>query len=281
MRTVKALILAAMLVGTPAAAQQATMSEEGRKIVTAYMQKRGSEIEPILQKKQALQKQFDSYLTAETYDQAKLEATMAEMRVVEGQLFDAMGSTMLALLKELPDADRAAFMKSLTKTPPKAGQARASLGTLLGLDAIRTSDRSFWVLIVCSTLMMIPFSFYNVYANPFLDQIGVRDPAAVQTIGQVSEVGFLLLLPLFFRFVGIKGVLVIGMAAWAVRYTLFANGFTADGPILPMIYAGLALHGVGFDFVFVAATIWVGKHFAAEASSRTKSAGSTAARSRK
>ena len=97
------------------------MSEEGRKIVTAYMQKRGSEIEPILQKKQALQKQFDSYLTAETYDQAKLEATMAEMRVVEGQLFDAMGSTMLALLKELPDADRAAFMKSLTKTPPKAG----------------------------------------------------------------------------------------------------------------------------------------------------------------
>jgi nucleoside transporter len=160
---------------------------------------------------------------------------------------------------------------TLPTTPPKAGQARASLGTLLGLDAIRTSDRSFWVLIVCSTLMMIPFSFYNVYANPFLDDIGMQNPAAVQTIGQVSEVGFLLLLPLFFRFVGIKGVLVIGMAAWAVRYALFANGFDANGPILPMIYTGLALHGVGFDFVFVAATIWVGKHFAAESSSRAQS----------
>lgn len=68
-----------------------------------------------------------------------------------------------------------------------------------------------------------------------------------------------------------KGVLLMGMLAWAVRYVLFANGFNADGPIEPMIYAGLALHGVGFDFVFVAATIWVGKHFAAEASSRAQS----------
>jgi len=160
---------------------------------------------------------------------------------------------------------------TLPSTPPQAGQERPSVVTLLGLDAIRYADRSFWTLIVCSTLMMIPFSFYNVYANPFLDDIGVRNPAAVQTIGQVSEVGFLLLLPLFFRFVGIKGVLFVGMAAWAVRYVIFAYGFTAEGPIEPMIYLGLALHGVGFDFVFVAATIWVGKHFAAAASSRAQS----------
>lgn len=160
---------------------------------------------------------------------------------------------------------------TLPNTPPKAGQARPSIGALLGLDAIRTADRNFWGLIICSMLIMIPFSFYNVYANPFLDDIGVTDPAATQTIGQVSEVGFLLLLPLFFRWIGIKGVLFIGMAAWAVRYVLFANGFTADGPIEPLIYLGLALHGVGFDFVFVAATIWVGERFAAEASSRAQS----------
>ncbi len=160
---------------------------------------------------------------------------------------------------------------TLPRTPPQAEKGRASIGALLGLDAIRTSDRSFWVLIICSTLMMIPFSFYNVYANPYLDDIGMKNPAAVQTVGQVSEVGFLLLLPLFFRWIGIKGVLFIGMAAWAVRYVIFANGFTADGPIEPLIYLGLALHGVGFDFVFVAATIWVGTHFAAEARSRAQS----------
>lgn len=160
---------------------------------------------------------------------------------------------------------------TLPHTPPRAGHERVSLGALLGLDAIRTSDQNFWVLIICSTLMMIPFSFYNVYANPFLDDIGVRNPAAVQTIGQVSEVGFLLLLPLFFRLVGIKGVLFVGMAAWAVRYLVFANAFTDEGPILPLVYLGLAMHGVGFDFVFVAATIWVGNHFAAEASGRAQS----------
>ena len=160
---------------------------------------------------------------------------------------------------------------TLPRTPPRAGAGEASVGALLGLDAIRNSDRSFWTLIVCSMLMMIPFSFSNVYANPFLDGIGMRNPAAIQTVGQVSEVGFLLALPLFFRWIGIKGVLLVGMAAWAVRYVIFAFGFDANGPIEPMIYLGLALHGVGFDFVFVAATIWVGKHFAAEASSRAQS----------
>ncbi|TMJ11491.1 MAG: MFS transporter [Alphaproteobacteria bacterium] len=160
---------------------------------------------------------------------------------------------------------------TLPNTAPGAERGPVSLGALLGLDAIRNSDRSFWTLIVCSSLMMIPFSFYNVYANPFLDQIGMKDPAAIQTIGQVSEVGFLLLLPLFFRWVGIKGVLFVGMAAWAVRYVIFAYGFTAEGPIEPLIYLGLALHGVGFDFVFVAATIWVGIRFSAEARSRAQS----------
>lgn len=160
---------------------------------------------------------------------------------------------------------------TLPNTPPRAGETRPSAASLLGLDAIRTSDRSFWVLIICSMLMMIPFSFYNVYANPFLDDIGVNNPAATQTVGQVSEVGFLLALPLFLRWFGIRGVLFIGMAAWAVRYVIFANAFTAEGPIEPLVYAGLALHGVGFDFVFVAATIWIGNRFAAAESNRAQS----------
>jgi hypothetical protein len=146
-----------------------------------------------------------------------------------------------------------------------------SAGSLLGLDAIREGDRSFWALIACALLMMIPFAFYNVYANAFLDGIGMKAAAAVQTIGQVSEVGFLLLLPLFFRFLGIKGVLLVGMLAWALRYVLFANGFDADGPITPVIFLALALHGVCFDFVIVAATIWVDKHFPTETRGRAQS----------
>lgn len=160
---------------------------------------------------------------------------------------------------------------TLPTVPPRAGTGPVSVGSLLGLDAIRTGDRSFWALIACALLMMIPFAFYNVYANAFLDGIGLRAAAAVQTIGQVSEVGFLLLLPFFFRILGIKGVLLVGMLAWTARYVLFANGFNADGPITPVLFLALALHGVCFDFVIVAATIWVDKHFPAETRGRAQS----------
>lgn len=160
---------------------------------------------------------------------------------------------------------------TLPKTPPQAERSAPLLVSLLGLDAIKGADRSFWSLIICSMLMMIPFSFYNVYANSFLDDIGMKSPAAIQTLGQVSEVLFVLALPFFFRTVGMKGVLFIGMAAWAVRYLIFANGFTDAGAVDWLIYIGLALHGVGFDFVFVAATIWIGKHFAGDRRSRAQS----------
>lgn len=160
---------------------------------------------------------------------------------------------------------------TLPNTPPRAGQGRPSLTSLLGLDAIKDGDRSFWAMIICSMLMMIPFAFYNAYTNTFLGGIGIEQPAAVQTLGQVFEVGFLLLLPLALRTFGMKGVLLIGMTAWALRYVLFAFGFDADGPREGMIYAGLMLHGICFDFVVVAATIWVGKHFGADTRSRAQS----------
>jgi uncharacterized membrane protein len=136
MLKLKAFVIAGLLFGTPALAQQsapaqnAGLSEGGKKIVQDYMVKRSSDIEPLLQKKRQLQTQFDALLTADTYDEAKLASTMVDMRDVEGRLFDAMGSTMLALLKALPENDRAIFMKSLSKKPtavaskPAAGPSR-------------------------------------------------------------------------------------------------------------------------------------------------------------
>jgi nucleoside transporter len=160
---------------------------------------------------------------------------------------------------------------TLPKTPPKAKEGKVTVVSLLGLDAIKSADRSFWTLIICSLLLMIPVAFYHAYANAFLVEVGVDAAATVQAIGQVSEVGFLLLLPLFFRWVGMKGVLLIGMVAWAVRYVLFANGFNADGPIMPLLLGGLVLHGICFDFFLVAGTIWVDKHFPPETRARAQS----------
>jgi uncharacterized membrane protein len=137
MLKLKAFVIAGLMLGTPALSQQpapaqnpAGLSEDGRKIIQDYMVKRSSDIEPLLQRKRQLQTQFDALLTAETYDEAKLASIMADMRDVEGRLFDAMGSTMLALLKALPENDRAIFMKSLSKRPtavasnPAAGPSR-------------------------------------------------------------------------------------------------------------------------------------------------------------
>ena len=165
-----------------------------------------------------------------------------------------------------------AYSFTLPTQPPRAAARRATLSTLLGLDAIgAVRDRSFWVLIGCSLLLMLPLSFYYAYANPYLTEIGVPAAAAVQAIGQVSEIGFLLALPLFFRTVGIKGVLLLGMAGWAVRYVLFAHAFNAAGPILPLVLVALALHGVCFDFFFVAGQIYVDKRFPAETRNRAQS----------
>ena len=161
---------------------------------------------------------------------------------------------------------------SLPTLQPRAGAQRFTLSSLLGLDAIGAMrDVGFWVLIGGSLLLMLPLSFYYAYANPYLSDIGVPAPAAVQAIGQVSEVGFLLALPLFFRWVGIKGVLLLGMAGWAVRYWLFAHAFTSAGPIMPLVVSGLALHGVCFDFFFVAGQVYVDKRFPPETRNRAQS----------
>ncbi|RST30679.1 MFS transporter [Sphingomonas ginkgonis] len=161
---------------------------------------------------------------------------------------------------------------TLPTLPPRAEAARPSVATLLGLDAIGTMrDRSFWVLIGCSLLLMLPLSFYYAYANPYLVEIGVPAAASVQAIGQVSEIFFLLALPLFFRTVGIKGVLILGMLGWAARYLLFAHGYTAAGPTMPLVIVALALHGVCFDFFFVAGQIYVDKRFPPETRNRAQS----------
>lgn len=160
---------------------------------------------------------------------------------------------------------------TLPHTPPREQSGPVSIVSILGLDAVRNGDRSFWALIACSLLMMIPLSFYYAYANAFLVEVGVDAAATVQAIGQVSEVGFLLLLPFFFRWVGMKGVLLIGMLAWGLRYLLFANGFDAAGPVMPILLVGLALHGVCFDFFMVAGTIYVDRKFPPETRGRAQS----------
>ena len=105
-----------------------------------------------------------------------------------------------------------------------------------------------------SILICIPLAFYYQNANPFLAEIGVDNPTGKMTIGQISEVLFMLLLPVFFKKYGFKKTILFGMLAWAIRYVLFAFG--DSGELTFMLLTGIALHGICYDFFFVSGQIY-------------------------
>ncbi len=148
------------------------------------------------------------------------------------------------------------FSFTLPKTPPKrsAGE-KVSLKEIVGLDALKLlKDKNFLIFFVSSILICIPLAFYYMNANPFLSNIGMSDPTGKMTIGQISEVGFMLLLPVFFVRFGFKNTILVGMLAWVLRYILFAYGNA--GELSFMLILGIALHGICYDFFFVSGQIY-------------------------
>lgn len=145
---------------------------------------------------------------------------------------------------------------TLPATPPQPRPAgAAALRQLLGLDALGLlRHKNFAVFFIASVLICIPLAFYYQNANQFLTEIQVANATGKQTIGQMSEVLFMLLIPLFLRVLGMKTTLLLGMAAWAARYLLFAFG---DAHALAwLLILGIALHGACYDFFFVSGQIY-------------------------
>jgi nucleoside transporter len=147
---------------------------------------------------------------------------------------------------------------SLPATPPPAAGKKPTLVQLLGLETLSyMKDRSFAVFVIGSLLICIPLSFYYSFANAFLNEAGMEEAATKMTLGQMSEVLFLVLIPFFFARLGVKKMLLIGMVAWALRYVLFAYG--NNGNLVSLLYAGIIMHGICFDFFFVTGQIYVDK----------------------
>jgi len=148
------------------------------------------------------------------------------------------------------------FSFLLPKTPPKVPQGtKVKVSEILGLDALKLlKDKNFALFFIASILICIPLAFYYQNANPFLSNIGMENATGKMTIGQISEVLFLLMLPVFFKKFGFKKTILAGMLAWALRYALFAYG-NAD-ELSFMLIIGIALHGICYDFFFVSGQIY-------------------------
>ena len=144
---------------------------------------------------------------------------------------------------------------SLPHVPPPARGQKVSLRQIFGLDAlVLLRNRSFLVFILSSFLICIPLSFYYQLAERTVTQAGIANPPFKMTFGQMSEIFFMLVMPWFFVRLGVKWMLLVGMAAWVLRYALFAVG-APDG-VEWMILVGVLLHGVCYDFFFVTGQIY-------------------------
>lgn len=147
---------------------------------------------------------------------------------------------------------------TMPHVPPKKDGEKKSFAQIIGLDALQLfKEKDFAIMIISSVLICIPLMFYYSFTNPFLNEVGMTNAAGKMTMGQMSEFAFMLVMPWFFRRLGVKKMIMIGMAAWVARYILFAYG--DNETFVWMLYMGIVLHGICYDFFFVTGQIFVDK----------------------
>ncbi|WP_251106292.1 nucleoside permease [Alloacidobacterium dinghuense] len=169
----------------------------------------------------------------------RLEATSVPLRVAAGASF------FLAL-----------YSLSLPHTPPLMQSVKFRVSDLFPVEVRRLfREPSFAIFALASFLICIPLQFYYAFTNLYLNEAGVKNAAGKMTGGQMSELFCMLLIPWFFRRLGVKYMLIAGMSAWALRYVLFAYG--NSGSAMWMLWLGILLHGICYDFFFVTGQIYV------------------------
>lgn len=147
------------------------------------------------------------------------------------------------------------FSFFLPHTPPPKAGTKTTFREIVGLDALALlKDKNYLIFFICSILICIPLAFYYQETNKFLNEINVPQAAFKMTWGQMSETLFLFLMPLFFVRLGVKKMLLIGMLAWVIRYLFFGFGNAESGTWL--LYLGIILHGICYDFFFVTGQIY-------------------------
>lgn len=163
-----------------------------------------------------------------------------------------------------------AYSFTLPSTPPPAKGKPLNIGSLLMVDAFKLlKNPPFLVFAICSFLICIPLAYYYGQTSNYLGAAGFKEAGAAMTLGQMSEIVFMLLIPFFFRKLGVKWMLLIGMGCWVLRYALFAMG--APDQIMWMLLIAIALHGICYDFFFVTGFIYTDKKAPADVRGQAQS----------
>jgi len=178
--------------------------------------------------------------------------------IVIGQIIGNIGVEATAtpfLLASGASVAMAIYCLTLPHTPPTGSGRKITAGSLVGLDAlVMLKKRPYLVFVIASILACIPLTFYFSFTNAYLNEVGVVNAAGKMTLGQVSEVGVMLLMPFIFRRITVRGVLMLGLACWSVRYGLLAFG-NPHGAMW-MFYVAILLHGLCFDFFFMTGQLY-------------------------
>jgi nucleoside transporter len=178
--------------------------------------------------------------------------------IVIAQIIGNMGveaTTTPFLLGSAASVAMALYCLTLPHTPPTSSGKKITAGSLIGLDALVMLKKGpYLVFVIASILACIPLVFYFAFTNAYLNEIGVANAAGKMSLGQVSEVGVMLLMPFIFRRITVRGVLILGLLCWSMRYGLLATGNVHGG--MWMFYIAILLHGFCFDFFFMTGQLY-------------------------
>jgi nucleoside transporter len=178
--------------------------------------------------------------------------------IVIAQIIGNMGveaTTTPFLLGSAASVAMALYCLTLPHTPPTSSGKKITAGSLIGLDALVMLKKGpYLVFVIASILACIPLVFYFAFTNAYLNEIGVANAAGKMSLGQVSEVGVMLLMPFIFRRITVRGVLILGLLCWSMRYGLLATGNAHGG--MWMFYIAILLHGFCFDFFFMTGQLY-------------------------
>jgi nucleoside transporter len=150
------------------------------------------------------------------------------------------------------------FSLTLPHTPPQKTGKDVSFGELLGLDALALMKKpSFAIFIVCMFLICVPLYFYFVMMGMYLAELGWTGIAGKMTLAQISDIVFLFMLPVMLRALGYKKTIFLGILAWVIRYFALGGSVGIVGMQVPLIFGAILLHGVCYDFLFIAGQLYV------------------------